>query len=77
MRGRVWLAKHEYERAIADFTEATKTHSDYFVYNYRGEANEQKGDRDAAIADYRRALALNPDEKVRNDVYAAPKTSSR
>jgi tetratricopeptide (TPR) repeat protein len=68
-----WLAKHEYERAIADFTEAAKVHADYFVYIHRAEANEQKGDRDSAIADYRRALSRDPDETIRKQINAALK----
>ena len=69
-----WLAKHEYERAIADFTQATKfEHENYLAYVHRAEANEQKGDRDSAIADYRRALALAPDKTISDQINAALK----
>jgi tetratricopeptide (TPR) repeat protein/ribosomal protein L40E len=66
-RGMAWLKKQEYERAIADFTQAEEyEHGNYLIYLHRAEANEQKGDREAAIADYRRALTLAPD-KTTND----------
>ena len=68
-RGMAWLAKREYERAIADFTQATKfEHENSFAYLHRAEANEQKGDRDSAIADYRRALVLAPDKTVSDQI---------
>jgi hypothetical protein len=71
-RGTAWLAKHEYERAIADFTQAAKIeHDNYLVYLHRAEANEQKGDRDSAIDDYHRALALAPDKPISNRINAA------
>ena len=73
-RGMAWLEKHEYERAIADLTQAVKTdHGNYIVYLHRAEANEQKGDRDSAIDDYRRALALAPDKKISDQINAALK----
>ena len=73
-RGMAWLAKHEYERAIADFTQATKfEHGNYLIYIHRAEANEQKGDRDSAIADYRRALALAPDKTMSDKIKATLK----
>ena len=73
-RGMVWLAKHEYERAIADFTQAAKfEHGNYLIYIHRAEANEQKGDRDSAIADYRRALALVPEKTISDKIKATLK----
>ena len=73
-RGMAWLAKHEYERAVADFTQATKSeHENYLAYVHRAEANEQKGDRDSAIADYQRALALAPDKTISDRINAALK----
>ena len=73
-RGMAWLAKHEYERAIADFTQAAKfEHGNYFIYIHRAEANEQKGDRDSAIADYRRALALVPEKTISDKIKATLK----
>ena len=71
-RGMAWLKKHEYERAIADFTKAAASeHGNYVVYIHRAEANEQKGDRDSAIADYRRARALAPDKTIDDQIKAA------
>ena len=68
-RGMAWLAKQEYERAIADFTQAAKLeHENYLAYLHRAEANEQRGDRDSAIADYRRALVLAPDKAVSDQI---------
>ena len=73
-RGMAWLAKHEYDRAIADFTQAAKfEHGNYFIYIHRAEANEQKGDRDSAIADYRRALALVPEKTISDKIKATLK----
>jgi RNA polymerase subunit RPABC4/transcription elongation factor Spt4/Flp pilus assembly protein TadD len=71
-RGIAWLEKHEYERAIADFTQAEASeHGNYVLYIHRAEANEQKGDRGSAIADYRRALALAPDKTINDQINAA------
>lgn len=73
-RGVAWLEKHEFERAIADLTQAVKAgHGNYIVYLHRAEANEQKGDRESAIDDYRRALALAPDKKISDQINAALK----
>src|SRR6185369_15880102 len=64
-RGVAWLAKREYERAIADFTQAAKfERGNYLIYIHRAEANEQKGDRDNAVSDYRRALSLAPEKNI-------------
>ena len=68
-RGTAWLAKQEYDRAIADFTQATKfDHGNYLIYMHRAQANEQKGDRDSAISDYRRALALAPEKNISDKI---------
>jgi tetratricopeptide (TPR) repeat protein len=68
-RGMAWLAKHEYERAIADFTQAAKSErGNYIAYLHRAEANEQKGNRDSAIDDYRRALTLAPDKAISDQI---------
>jgi len=73
-RGMAWLAKREYERAIADFTQATKfERGNYLIYMHRAEANEQKGDRDSAISDYRRALALAPEKTISDKIKATLK----
>ena len=71
-RGMAWLEKHEYERAIADFTQVAKSgHGNHVVYIHRAEANKLKGDRDSAIADYRRAQALAPDKTISDQINAA------
>ena len=73
-RGMAWLAKQEYDRAIADFTQATKfDHGNYLIYLHRANANEQKGDRDSAISDYRRALALAPEKTISDKIKATLK----
>lgn len=70
-RGTAWLEKHEYDRAIADFTQALKSeHGFYFAYIHRAEAFERKGDRDSAIADYRRALEIAPDKTIADQTRA-------
>ena len=73
-RGMAWLAKQEYDRAIADFTQAAKfERGNYLIYIHRAEANEQKGDRDSAISDYRRALALAPEKTISDKIKATLK----
>jgi len=73
-RGMAWLAKQEYDRALADFTQATKfDHGNYLVYMHRAEANEQKGDRDSAVSDYRRALSLAPEKNISDKIKATLK----
>jgi hypothetical protein len=73
-RGMAWLAKQEYDRAIADFTQAAKfDHGNYLIYMHRAQANEQKGDRDSAISDYRRALALAPEKTISDKIKATLK----
>jgi len=73
-RGMAWLAKQEYERALADFTQATKfDHGNYLIYMHRAEANEQKGDRDSAVSDYRRALSLAPEKNISDKIKATLK----
>ena len=73
-RGVAWLAKREYERAIADFTQAAKfERGNYLIYIHRAEANEQKGDRDSAVSDYRRALSLAPEKNISDKIKATLK----
>jgi tetratricopeptide (TPR) repeat protein len=74
VRGQVWLQKQNYDQAIADFTEAVKTESgNYFLYMYRAAAYAHKGEGENAIADYRRAFALDPDENTKKRISEALK----
>jgi tetratricopeptide (TPR) repeat protein len=74
VRGQAWLQKQNYDQAIVDFTEALKTESgNYFLYMNRGAAYAHKGDGASAIADYRRALALDPDESTKKQISVALK----
>ncbi|MGB0384758.1 MAG: tetratricopeptide repeat protein [Ardenticatenaceae bacterium] len=44
---------------MADYSEAIRLNPDYaLAYNNRGFAYEKKGERDLAIADYRKAVEL-------------------
>jgi tetratricopeptide (TPR) repeat protein len=71
VRGVAWLGKQNYEQAIADFTQAIQREAGYYLtYFHRADAYAHKGDRDSAIADYRRALALKPDEAVKKQIMA-------
>lgn len=59
-RGRAYLVKGDYERAIADFDQAIQfTPRHMTAYADRGLAHEKKGERDKAIADYRKAVELH------------------
>jgi tetratricopeptide (TPR) repeat protein len=74
-RGQAWLAKQDYKSAIADFTESIKNRErDYFAYVQRAEAYAGNGERENAITDYRRALALDPDETTKKNINAALKS---
>jgi tetratricopeptide (TPR) repeat protein len=60
--------KRDYDRAIADHTQAIKLDPDSYYYYSRGNAyyqrgmtNNNKGDYDKAIADYEEALRIEPD----------------
>jgi PDZ domain/Tetratricopeptide repeat len=56
--------KQDYERAIADMSEAIRIKpGSAFNFRFRGEIYEKKGDRDKALADFRSALAIDPNEK--------------
>jgi len=68
MRGNTWLTKKDYDRAIADFTDAlridplegaAKERGSW--YRGRGSARLEKGgDNDRAIADFNDAIRVNP-----------------
>jgi tetratricopeptide (TPR) repeat protein len=57
------LGSHEYDAAIAEFTEAIKigSQSDAVAYNNRGMAHGAKQEYALAIGDYKKALEINPE----------------
>jgi lipoprotein NlpI len=60
-RGNVWKAKGDYERAIADYNEASGLNPQYaLAFNNRGSAWEAKGEYERAIEDYNEAIRLSP-----------------
>jgi tetratricopeptide (TPR) repeat protein len=60
-RGVALQTERDYDRAIADYTDALRLKPDFAhaLYN-RGLAHQTKGDHDRAIADYTEAIRLNP-----------------
>jgi carboxyl-terminal processing protease len=59
-RGNAYLAKGDYDHAIADYDQAIKLDRRYtFAYHNRGLAYHFKKDYDRAIADYGEAIRLN------------------
>ena len=60
-RGVAYGNKGDYDRAIADFTEAIRVDPKLATaFSNRGLAYEKKGSYDRAIADYNEAIRLNP-----------------
>lgn len=60
-RGIAQRNKGQYDRAIADYTQAIKLNPKFtYAYNNRGEAYDNKGQYDRAIADYTQAITLYP-----------------
>src|SRR5262245_26131700 len=59
-RGNQWMAKGEWDRAIADYDLAIAFDARAPVYNNRGLARQRKGDLAGALGDYDRAIELNP-----------------
>src|SRR5262249_905283 len=60
-RGLSYKSKGNFDRAIADFSEAIRLDPNYAeVYNLRGVTYGNKGDLDRAIADYSEAIRLDP-----------------
>lgn len=55
MRGHNYLKLGEYERAIADYTEAIKL-GELDALNFRGVVHARRGNHEAAIADFTKAL---------------------
>jgi len=59
-RGSGYFAKGDYNRAIADLSEAIRLDpKDVTAYNRRGLAYDNKGNADRAIADYSEAIRLD------------------
>jgi tetratricopeptide (TPR) repeat protein len=63
-RGNEYLAKREWEKAIADFNEAIRLDPEGSGYHSRGLCYDAKGDYDNAIADFSTAIRLRPDNSV-------------
>jgi tetratricopeptide (TPR) repeat protein len=60
-RAHAWSATKEFDKAIADYTEAIRLdRQDAWTYLDRGLAWSDKNDADKAIADYGEAIRLNP-----------------
>ena len=55
-----WNKKGDYDKVIADTTEAIRLAPDQALYNLRGSAYFDKGENDIAIADFNDALKLGP-----------------
>jgi len=61
-RGAEWLRKDDYDRAIADSTQALKLFPDStLAHSNRGLAWKMKGDLTQALADYSEAIRIDPD----------------
>jgi tetratricopeptide (TPR) repeat protein len=66
----VYGNKEEYDRAIADYTQALKLDPKYaLAYSNRGFAYEQKGQKTLAIQDYEKALAIAPSNEWVQDAF--------
>lgn len=64
-RGFHYAGKSDYDRAIADYTEAIRLDPKYVLsYNNRGNAYLDKGDSDRGIADYNQAMRLDPKDAL-------------
>ena len=65
IRGRAYRAKSDYDRAIADYTEAIRIEpNDVLAFYSRGIAYFNKKDYDRAIADYTASLRLAPGDVI-------------
>jgi lipoprotein NlpI len=62
-RASAWGNKKDYDRAIADYTEAIRLNPQYAsAFYYRGNAWRYKDNFERAIADYNEAIRLNPQD---------------
>lgn len=58
-RGNVYFVTNEVERAIAEYTSAIRINPNYAApYTARGLLRERRGERDAALSDFRQALRV-------------------
>ncbi len=64
-RGKAYVAKGDFDRAIADYNELIRlVHKQPLVFNARGFAYASKGDWDRAIADYNESIRLDPKQAL-------------
>lgn len=62
IRGNIWLDRHEFDNAIADYTQALSIKpDDVEALNRRGLSWREKGEIARAIADFDHALTIAPD----------------
>ncbi len=67
-RGVAYGDKGDYDRAIADYTQAIKLDPKHaYAYYNRGVAYKNLGQTNRAIQEYRRALELDPDLQLAKD----------
>jgi Flp pilus assembly protein TadD len=72
------LESGNYDRAIAAFSKAIEADSkDVFPYMKRALAHEKKGNRGAAVDDYKKALTVTRDDHLRREISAAIKRAAK